>query len=608
MGFGDNSYKSSPVPWDMGMQYTAPDLTPPAAAPLSDEEAARLQALAQSWSDQRAAQAGAMQTAIEDQRGPVDLSHGPGPALRNPLTPESGLNAYARSVVPVPAAPQLTLPTNDNATANDNGAMGPGYAPIRSVPAAWVPKSRVVEGRHEIPSAAKFDMGAGLTLQQDAAEKATTAEAQRETQIAGRLNALADAHNDFLADQKHKEAIRAFNAEQAQTRYEQAVERASQQGEINPKRIFADGGAGAQILAIIGVALGEMGSKINGGPNTAAQMINATLDRDLEAQRIELARNQNDVSAAKGVLGEMRQNFGDARQADIAAKDAMLANTELQIKGLIAESKSEEAKARGMDLMGQLQEKRGNLKMQWSAIEEGTTRETSQFVPAHTEGGAPSGGKPKVDDPLFVATGPNGQGYRARGDLEARQGRSLMAAKQNFENLLNKAREVRARTNAGERFVSKIGVYDTEDMEALTSLSDQSLLSVKEAETLGALDKGAEHVGKGVAGDFAKVTGNPIKAGEEYLSMLNRKIENHEKAQGAQGQKQIVARTSDGQVVAGTVGQAALAAPRGPMPSGFKAVGGGSRPVDYQSPQRPVAIDPEIIRAELERRKRARKK
>lgn len=83
-------------------------------------------------------------------------------------------------------------------------------------------------------------------------------------------------------------------------------------GKINPDRLMASKGTAARIFAAIAVAAGEYASKVDGGPNTAHQIIQGAIDADIEAQRAALGQKTTAYSMAL-------QQYGDALHARAAA-------------------------------------------------------------------------------------------------------------------------------------------------------------------------------------------------------------------------------------------------------------------------------------------------
>lgn len=63
--------------------------------------------------------------------------------------------------------------------------------------------------------------------------------------------------------------------------------------DIDPKHYFANLGTGGKIATAIGLILGGAGAGITGGENPALKMLNMNIERDMEAQKANLGKQQN---------------------------------------------------------------------------------------------------------------------------------------------------------------------------------------------------------------------------------------------------------------------------------------------------------------------------
>jgi len=122
--------------------------------------------------------------------------------------------------------------------------------------------------------------------------------------------------------------IRAEAKEKAQLDIDEAV------GEvvnfkIDPKRFYK--GTGSAIASAIAVALGEFGSKLAGGPNTALSIINRAVDRDIDAQKTELQNLKYGASAAGNAYKRLLDRHGDSEKAERLAREQALTYVSMQL-------------------------------------------------------------------------------------------------------------------------------------------------------------------------------------------------------------------------------------------------------------------------------------
>ena len=92
--------------------------------------------------------------------------------------------------------------------------------------------------------------------------------------------------------------------------------------EINPQRAFPN--AFSKMAAVISVSMGAYAQGLSGGklPNTALQIVNSAIDRDIEAQKAEYQKLKGMVSEKRNVYGMAMRLLGDERQADEMARSA----------------------------------------------------------------------------------------------------------------------------------------------------------------------------------------------------------------------------------------------------------------------------------------------
>jgi len=84
---------------------------------------------------------------------------------------------------------------------------------------------------------------------------------------------------------------------------------------VDPDHIWKEKGTGAHVLSAIGIALGAIGQAIGGGPNTAMQIVQGAIDRDIQAQRDTISAKGQAIEQARGAYGMLRQQGLDDMSA-----------------------------------------------------------------------------------------------------------------------------------------------------------------------------------------------------------------------------------------------------------------------------------------------------
>jgi hypothetical protein len=201
--------------------------------------------------------------------------------------------------------------------------------------------------------------------EQDRAEReATVSMAQAAEAEAGALaetaRALQSAQSQVDAlEQRRQQAERARQAELMRRQREldrAAAEVASRQ--IEPGKLFAKGETRNRVAGALGILLGGFADAITGGErglSTALGIINGAIDRDIDAQRGNVAIAQQGVAQGRALLGDMQAIFGDQKAAEDAARATMLEGVERDITALQLQATSDAQRAQLQQLLSQIQ-------------------------------------------------------------------------------------------------------------------------------------------------------------------------------------------------------------------------------------------------------------
>jgi len=190
--------------------------------------------------------------------------------------------------------------------------------------------------------------------------------ANKEAQYFNMSGVDMDRHEAVLADTNATPLAKA-NAQTALNKGQ----------EIDPDRKL--GGAAGKIGAAIAMALGAYGSAITGAPNTAMDIINANIERDIEAQKAKRTAKRGAVVAAQSQYDRNRQIFGDDRMAELALFNQQLDATKTKILRTTAEGGSDAAMATAQGLIGQIDVKMAdNNALMASEIKDTTDQELMQ--------------------------------------------------------------------------------------------------------------------------------------------------------------------------------------------------------------------------------------
>jgi hypothetical protein len=214
-------------------------------------------------------------------------------------------------------SPPMTQPVIDGHATNNAAPPIPPVEPYKPVTPVPVPPSRVVT------PAESATLG---QIDQNTAAQGVTA--QQEGQVgaakAGVTSVAAD--RDAAAALVHQQAVQkitddaAKRTQELQAKAQQQYDAYRQMGVKDPQ---ADQSFGHRLLAAIAIGLGEYSSKMNGGSNRAAELINAANAQNIALQKAAIEKQYHAFELAGGdVLAAQKQRDDALKSLDL--KDAAL--------------------------------------------------------------------------------------------------------------------------------------------------------------------------------------------------------------------------------------------------------------------------------------------
>jgi hypothetical protein len=293
------------------------------------------------------------------------------PGAPSPLSPTGGAMDALPGGLPVPprpapaaAPPPGQAPQPPGQPAPTDGVMDPyelegptrDGAPLRAAP----PPSEAdqFEARY----------GNNARVQRDA----ILAGGDRESQAAELEAARAmEANQNAQAGLKQAQEVRA--ASTAQAKEDVAALRAEadeiSQGKVDPDRVWSNASTPQKIAASIGIALGGMLTAY-GHRNAALDMINTIIDRDLQAQRENLANRRAGLEQKRGLVA-MAADMG--KDEYDAALQTTLVGYDMAKQAALAEAakvRSPAAKENALAVASQFEEQRESAIAQAEAARE----------------------------------------------------------------------------------------------------------------------------------------------------------------------------------------------------------------------------------------------
>lgn len=189
------------------------------------------------------------------------------------------------------------------------------------------------------------------------------------------LNNQADAGKE-MADAQEEARIRtdAFQLAKKQREDERIQQEAQVNADIDKAQKEAadfqvhDGGflsrnPGA-ILMAIGAVFGGALSARTGQPNTALQSLDATINRDIQAQKDQLAQKKDRASGLVNSLGRMRELFKDQRAADMAEELSIRRSLNDKLENIVQTSKNQQMRDQGAIVLREGRAKEAQIRME----------------------------------------------------------------------------------------------------------------------------------------------------------------------------------------------------------------------------------------------------
>jgi len=253
----------------------------------------------------------------------------------------------------------------------------------------------------------------------------------------------------------------------------------------NPKTLseqFAKSGTGQKIVTGIALFLGSAPN--SAGQNKAVMAMQSALDDDLKAQ-------EQDVSNYKGLYNDLKNTFGDRRQARQAATIAYINNAQIKLQQIASQYKSPIIQGNYEMLFGKLEEEKEKFKkelqLNWAAAAAKARESQNKQMETYVEG------RGFAADPTDARAS---RDYSGKVDAMKKIVSEMKNLRKNYGNeVLNRSAIAKAKQlSTDAKLIAKdikgLGVLAGPDMAILESLIPENALSpsVTMIEKLNGLD------------------------------------------------------------------------------------------------------------------------
>lgn len=250
-------------------------------------------------------------------------------------------------------------PTPASSNVGMSGSQPPGMA-THSVTETATQTTKGIQVPKELQDGVNNTLKAKITAEQHKADvEATYAGMQ-----AAALDEYARQQQEQIKQQKTAEEIRKAETEARMKSYDAEVAKFMNE-KVDPNQFWENKSLAGKVTAALAVGLGAYGAAMTGTPNFALNIITDAINRDVDAQKANIALKEKGLQAKKTSFDMLRDKFGDERTAEALARDLMLKDVNARVTAIAAKSKSPIIQANAQAVKAGLQEEiaKNNLRM-----------------------------------------------------------------------------------------------------------------------------------------------------------------------------------------------------------------------------------------------------
>lgn len=430
---------------------------------------------------------------------PTDPAYGIGNPLEgSPFAPapgipevETGMGAQMQQRPPAPTDAEMGYRMMDAAPKN---APPPRNAPVaqprRNTPRLEQPNPGFIDGYAD-------SLDENTRAEEAAIGDIAAARAAAQQERAAGMRQVSADKAAFAREQAERDQAEFDSRAKAERETQGAIE-ALMKEKIDPFRFSKSLGTGGQLGMIVAIGLGGFLAPLNGGRNTALELYERAVERDIAAQESDIANRRGALGMQMSLLDQMRNRFKDERAAREATRAVYWDSLAGEFEANAMAYGSDEIRANGAMHAAQARQKRDELMMkayQWETetrqrqyeFQEGMRYNYAALASQERIAGMRSGGGgSEAPDWTTVAFDENGKPIGQHMDKERVK---------TWNNELVSRKIIEDGYAELERLYRDAG-YGLVDHARLHAQASTILGRIKEAEKLGAFDAGVERLGK----------------------------------------------------------------------------------------------------------------
>lgn len=159
-----------------------------------------------------------------------------------------------------------------------------------------------------------------------------------------RLDAMEDIkarQDDIQTEYEDRRKTMQGRQKALETRFKESDEAVSSY-KIDPGKLWKEKGTLAQVFAAISIGAGQFGASVNGGRNTASDIIDAAISRNISAQQEELQKLKENRSSVRGEVASNLDSLSQLVTEEAAKKSQLYTSIDKMLEMQIGATQDEE--------------------------------------------------------------------------------------------------------------------------------------------------------------------------------------------------------------------------------------------------------------------------
>lgn len=192
---------------------------------------------------------------------------------------------------------------------------------------------------------------------------------------------------DRMADLQENSAnatqdMAAQQMQQVQTRLAEQDARSKKIVDLDPKRYWNNLSTSGKITSVIAMVLGGIGSGLTGKPNAAQEQINKLIDNDINAQKINIGKKENELSRYMEGTKDLQtaQHLATAQHLSVVAEQVSAAQSRMGSAASAPESQALIGQLKQRQAVEMQQAEERGLQMQQQKLQMTMAQRQMQFL------------------------------------------------------------------------------------------------------------------------------------------------------------------------------------------------------------------------------------